>query len=156
MTKEEKLKIFEEAEDRCYEALKSAEPGKDMDYILENLGSLHWRANVIRNPDPDTFACTGKPNVLPEPDKESQNTEEPAPGGDKESQNTEEPAPGGNEEPKITKEEVRKKLAVFQTSSNLDVATLMQSMGYSKLSEVPASRYWELLEKAQKIVDGGG
>lgn len=148
MTKEEKLKILEEAEERCYKALKAAEPGKDMKCILENLGSLLWRADVVRNPEPEFTPVPtpepdcGKGEVKPKPDKESQNTEEPAPGGD--------------EEPKITKEDVRKKLAMYQTNANLDVPSLMQSMGYSKLSEVPASRYWELLEKAQKIVDGEG
>ena len=145
MTKEEKLKILEEAEDRCYEALKTVEPGKDMNYILENLSSLRWRAEVVRDPAVDGFA--------PEPDCDKSGAE---PKPDKEPQNTEEPAPGGDEEPKITKEDVRKKLAMYQTNANLDIPSLMQSMGYSKLSEVPASRYRELLEKAQKIVDGEG
>lgn len=143
MTKEEKLKILEEAEDRAYEALKAAEPGKDMDYILENLGSLRWQADSVRNPPADAF--------VPEPDCDKDEVKP-----DKEPQNTEDPAPGGDEEPKITKEDVRKKLAMHQTNANLDVPSLMQSMGYTKLSEVPAARYWELLEKAQKIVDGEG
>lgn len=145
MTKEEKLKILEEAEDRCYEALKTVDPGEHMGRIMENLSSLQWRTDFVRNSPADDF--------VPEPDCDKG---EAKPKPEKESQNTEEPAPGGGEEPKITKEGVRKKLAMYQTNANLDVPSLMQSMGYSKLSEVPASRYWELLEKAQKIVDGGG
>jgi len=151
MTKEEKLKILEEAEERCYRALKTVEPGKDMGYIMENLSSLHWRADFVRNPQTDDF--------VPEPDCDKG---EAKPKKKVELDPIEEPTPVNPEpkdtgaEPKITKEDVRKKLAMYQTNANLDVPSLMQSMGYSKLSEVPASRYWELLEKAQKTVDGEG
>lgn len=154
MTKEEKLKIFEEAEDRCYEALRAAEPGECMEHILKNLSSLQWRAEFVRNPPDDDFPAVPEPE--PDADKD-----EVAPAKEpvkldpiEEPPTTEAP---GEEEPKPpTKEQVRAKLATYQVQANLDVATLLQGMGYSKLSEVPASRYWELLEQAQKTVDGEG
>lgn len=154
MTKEEKLKILEEAEDRCYEALKTVAPDEHMRRIMENLSSLQWWAEFIRNPPAINFPAV----PVPEPDA---NKDEVAPAKEpvkpdpiEEPQTTEAP---GEEEPKPpTKELVRAKLATYQVQANLDVATLLQGMGYSKLSEVPASRYWELLEQAQKTVYGEG
>lgn len=154
MTKEEKLKILGDAEDRCYEALKTVDPGEHMERILENLSSLQWRADFVRNPPDDDFTAV----PAPEPDADK---DEVAPAKEpvkldpiEEPQTTEAP---GEEEPKPpTKEQVRAKLATYQVQANLDVAALLQGMGYSKLSEVPASRYWELLELAQKTVGGEG
>jgi len=145
MTIEEKLKILKDAETRSYQiqvAIRQIETG--VKYLLEVITAQAWAAQLFE-PAVDAF--------VPEPDCDK-DAVKPKP--DKEPQNTEEPAPGGDEEPKITKEDVRKKLAMYQTNANLDIPSLMQSMGYSKLSEVPASRYRELLEKAQKIVDGEG
>ena len=47
------------------------------------------------------------------------------------------------------------KLTTFQTGG-VAIDKVMENMGYTKLSQVPADRYWELLELCQKALDGEG
>lgn len=59
------------------------------------------------------------------------------------------------EEPKpaLTKDEVKAKLLELSGKYDaLDVAALMESMGYARLSDVPAVKYQELLDKADAAV----
>ena len=59
------------------------------------------------------------------------------------------------EEPKpaLTKDEVKAKLLELSGKYDaLDVAALMESMGYTRLSDVPAAKYQELLDKADAAV----
>ncbi len=68
-----------------------------------------------------------------------------------------EPQPGGDVKPcpkpehKLTKAEVRTALSAY-ANAGADVATVMQGMGYAKLSDVPEDKYPELLEAAKKAV----
>ena len=56
------------------------------------------------------------------------------------------------ERPKHTLEQVRAKLADLQRQGKrAEVKALIQSFGVSKLSEVPAERYAELMAKAEEI-----
>ena len=60
-----------------------------------------------------------------------------------------------DEEPKpsLTKDEVKAKLLELSGKYDaLDVAALMESMGYTRLSDVPAVKYQELLDKADAAV----
>ena len=60
---------------------------------------------------------------------------------------TEEPKPA------LTKDEVKAKLLELSGKYDaLDVAALMESMGYTRLSDVPAVKYQELLDKADAAV----
>lgn len=54
-------------------------------------------------------------------------------------------------EHKLTKAEVRTALSAY-ANAGADVATVMQGMGYAKLSDVPEDRYEELLAAAKKAV----
>ena len=59
------------------------------------------------------------------------------------------------EEPKpaLTKDEVKAKLLELSGKYDaLDVAALMESMGYTRLSDVPAVKYQALLDKADAAV----
>ena len=59
------------------------------------------------------------------------------------------------EEPKpaLTKDEVKAKLLELSGKYDaLDVAALMEGMGYTRLSDVPAVKYQELLDKADAAV----
>ena len=59
------------------------------------------------------------------------------------------------EEPKpaLTKDEVKAKLLELSGKYDaLDVAALMEGMGYTRLSDVPADKYQELLDKADAAV----
>ena len=60
---------------------------------------------------------------------------------------TEEPKPA------LTKDEVKAKLLELSGKYDaLDVAALMEGMGYTRLSDVPAAKYQELLDKADAAV----
>lgn len=63
-------------------------------------------------------------------------------------------APKGEEpKPALTKDEVKAKLLELSGKYDaLDVAALMESMGYTRLSDVPAVKYQELLDKADAAV----
>ena len=64
------------------------------------------------------------------------------------------PDPAPDSEPEgeyMKKEEVRSRLATLQDKHpKLDIAGIMSAMGYQKLSAIPASRYQELLDKAEQ------
>lgn len=157
MTKEEKLEILQAAEVRAYGAVASTE-GPDMGSegfltLLHAIEQLAWAQERLRSPNvPATFDVPQTGYLADEKgvgQTDSPETEEkPA------AQTPNEPTEPEPEPP--TKDQVRAQLARYQANANLDVPALMKSMGYSKLSEIPANRYWELLELAQKTVDGEG
>ena len=59
--------------------------------------------------------------------------------------------PAPKPEHTLTKLEVRSALASY-ANEGVDVAAIMLSMGYSKLSDIPDSKYAELLEAVKKAV----
>ena len=67
-----------------------------------------------------------------------------------------EPAPADTEEepdPGVTKAELKQKLIDLTNRYDaLDVAQIMAGMGYERLSDIPASRYPELLAAVDKAV----
>lgn len=157
MTKEEKLEILQAAEVRAYGAVASTE-GPDMGAegfltLLHAIEQLAWAQEGLRHPVAPDFA---PPIESPdEPVGAAETAEEAKP--DQEAHAAQTPNEPTEPEPEPpTKDQVRAQLARYQANANLDVPALMKSMGYSKLSEIPANRYWELLELAQKTVDGEG
>ena len=59
-------------------------------------------------------------------------------------------------EPTMSKEEVRDKLSTYSNKyDSLDVAAIMSDMGYGKLSDIPATKYGELLERVEAAVKEG-
>ena len=79
-----------------------------------------------------------------------------APGG---SDNTEDAAPTEEKvvpfpkpEPALTKTEVKARLTALANDNGVDVAKVMHDLGYQRLSDVPESRYAELLAKAEEAV----
>lgn len=58
--------------------------------------------------------------------------------------------------PTMSKEEVRDKLSTYSNKyDSLDVAAIMSDMGYGKLSDIPATKYGELLERVEAAVKEG-
>lgn len=144
MTKEEKLKIIEDAEDRCYAALCGMDvTDARFEAMLGRLRDLYHAKNLLDwaddSPAPEPDCGKGEVKPVKEPVKLDP-IEEPKP----------EP-----ETPTITKQQMVTKLTAFQ-SGGVAIDLVMQSMGYAKLSQVPAERYGELLENCQKIADGEG
>ena len=137
MTKAEKLRIYQSMEEkilqtldgRTGEQLVSKETDLALD-LLANITVAQWR---LEEDDPAERKTT--PSSAPDPG--------PAPASEPVSES--EPEPDGET---MTKEEVRAKLAALATNPKVNVAAIMAEMGYAKLSDVPAARYQELLDKA--------
>lgn len=88
------------------------------------------------------------PEELPDAPAPAEEEKEPA--------QAQEPAPGDPEEepdPGVTKAELKQKLIDLTNRYDaLDVAQIMAGMGYERLSDIPASRYPELLAAVDKAV----
>ena len=150
MTKEEKLAILEAAEERAYRVLAEMQGGdlasEAVGHLFHCIESVEWALHRITQPEPAEADLIPQPDIAKEevtPVKESVKLDP-----------IEEPKPEP-ETPTITKQQMVTKLTAFQ-SNGVAIDEVMQSMGYAKLSQVPAERYWELLEKCQKEADGEG
>ncbi len=88
----------------------------------------------------------GKPAKKPEPVQESESEPESQPEPEAESQSEPESAPT------VTLEQVRAKLAALaQAGKQAQVKKLINDFGASKLTEIPAEKYPELLAAAEEI-----
>ena len=146
MTKEEKLNILGAKLVEAYEAIR------DMDITDERflgvfhlVGEIEWKMDNIRHPGSDDFvipkqdldpAPEAKPPVKLDPIEEPKSIKTPAESG-------------------MTKAEMVSKLTTFQTNG-VAIDKVMENMGYTKLSQVPANQYWDLLDLCQKALDGEG
>ena len=156
MTNEEKLKILEEAETRAYEELTTLSghglASEDCLNLLHSIEELRWAQERVKRP-----VCTAMADEFPFAHL-PKNPDDPAPVVAEERTHPDpepetEPDP---EEPKPpTKSQMVTKLTAYQ-SNGVAIDEVMKGMGYGKLSQVPETRYWELLEKCQKIADGEG
>lgn len=140
MTREEKIRILEDALDGAYQDLDSIECmlGKDVHQLVLTVGHLEALLRehhyVLDNPVVNA----------PAPEPVQQVTVAPAVPV----------APVVESTPSISKDEMRTKLAELgdKCSDNV-IPGVMKSMGYDKLSQVPAARYAELLEKVTAAVE---
>lgn len=81
--------------------------------------------------------------------------EEPAPADApaQEEAGAEAESPATNEDPQLTQVEVRDRLSAVSIKHGSEVVTgAMAEMGFSKLSQIPAERYAELLDKVEEAV----
>ena len=149
MNTEEKLNILSAKLVEAYEAIR------DMDITDERFqgvfhlaGEIEWKMDSIRHPEPDDFVTpvAPKPDLDPTPEVKEPVKLDPI----------EEPKPIETlKEPTLTKADMIAKLTTFQTGG-VAIDKVMESMGYTKLSQVPADRYWELLDLCRKALDGEG
>ena len=144
MTREEQIRILTDAQERAFKQIdqtKGCEMGsEEFSRLVSVANQLSWeiRDQVF----PAEVEVAGAPEqVQPEPAEPETAPEEVQP------------------EPKqnlMSKEDVRDKLSTYSNKyDHLDVAAIMSEMGYSKLSEIPATRYAELLEKVETAVKEG-
>ena len=163
------LAALEESEERLAEALRDKGTDiKDIGLILETLAHVRGLAEAIaRREDstpykPITYSLETHEVITPEPEGQPAGAsfvEEKEPKAAKKAESapvesaTVEPAvtPCPKPEHKLTKAEVRTALSAY-ANAGADVATVMQGMGYAKLSDVPEDKYPELLEAAKKAV----
>lgn len=180
MDKNQKIAAMNAIEDKIIEELgrTKAEDVGQFACLLDNLGRVDYFLNQLTDDSPSVIIG---PTVTPtsiagkrrrsksdlaqekpaEPEAPAP-VEEPAPAEEAPATEPEptpepEPAPAAEikpcpkPEPRLTKAEVRTQLSAY-ANSGADVAVLMQGMGYTRLSDVPESRYAELLELAKKAV----
>lgn len=143
MTREEKIQILDNAQARIYQAIDTAEGAElgceAFSRLVYLSDSLEFQIARLRD---NGYEQAFLPIPAPEgvgPAEEPVNTELPAPA-----------------KATLTKEEVRDKLSTYSNKyDSLDVAAIMSEMGYGKLSDVPAARYAELIERVEASIKEG-
>jgi hypothetical protein len=163
MTNEEKLQILLDREERAYELLRKLEPTDPaFGTCLDNSHRCMYVRSEIVMASIDGQLC-GE-GVGPETETEQPKPEErtdacdPAPAQEPEAEQTkpeakkEAAAPATNDAPQLTKEDMVNRLTPISLSHPNVVQRAMAEMGFSKLSQIPAERYGELLDKVEEAV----
>ena len=138
MTREEQMNILIEARAR---ALKQTDLTEGHEMGTEEFQRLIYCAEQLRwMTQPDHMPV---PEIVPE-------EVQPEPATPEIVSEVVQPAPT------MSKEEVRDKLSTYSNKyDSLDVAAIMSDMGYGKLSDIPATKYGELLERVEAAVKEG-
>lgn len=152
------ITFLEEQLARCEEAVRNSEPGTSMyETSLSCWSSVFWRiremtmdktVKVLESPAPTAVSLdSDQPSGTLEPGG-NESVEQEAPPFD--------PAPDPAPESDAnlpTKQEVRTRLATLSAKyERLNVAKIMEGMGFTRLSDIPAERYPELLRLADEAV----
>ena len=152
------ITFLEEQLARCEEAVRNSEPGTSMyETSLSCWSSVFWRiremtmdktVKVLESPAPTAVSLdSDQPSGTLEPGG-NESVEQEAPPFD--------PAPAPEPEPDAdlpTKQEVRTRLATLSAKyEQLNVAKIMEGMGFTRLSDIPAERYPELLHLVDEAV----
>ena len=137
MTKEEKLRVLEKAEEKCFtclDELSADDMSSDrVGSLLGHINSLQYTAYCLKNPDRSDFT----PPPPPEPDTVSEEQpDDPA-----------EEAETG-EASAYDLDEIRVTLNRLHRAGKINVAEIFETMGYRTLSEIPASEYGRLMQLA--------
>lgn len=154
------IAFLEEQLARCEEAVRNSEPGTSMyETSLSCWSSVFWRIREM------TMDKTVKVLESPAPTAVSLDSDQPSgtlePGGNEtveQETQASEPTPAPTAEPVAdpdlpTKQEVRSRLAALSAKyEKLNVAEIMSEMGFTRLSDIPAERYPELLRLADEAV----
>jgi hypothetical protein len=162
-----RLGLMEGLQDRALERLSELNPDTpEFNYVLNNIGLLRGIAEQIKYNNlfdsmaevdvPEEKTTTDEP-VVEEPTPEPQPEPQPVPVMEAVRQaaaNTVAAAIAKQEDkPALTLEEVRNKLIAY-ARAGVDLAALLQQLGCTKLSDVPADKYADLLESAEKASEG--
>ena len=172
MTDEQKLEILEERERYAFGVLQSLEPTtNEFLCCMESIQQVQHLAfkmklnkdsagRIKTEPEPDsdpaadatpegTWEAGGNEAVEAE-ELAAEPVESSAEAKSEDAAPLDEPS-AANEEPSkpYTKEEVTAILTDLRNNHGVDIAAVMQELGFAKLSSVPAERYAELIRKAQ-------
>lgn len=154
MTKEEKLRVLEKAEEKCFTCLYELS-ADDMSSdrvgsLLGHINSLQYTAYCLKNPDRSDFT----PPPPPEPDTVSEEqpddpvpTETAAEAPEAEDDDPAEEAETG-EAVTYDRNEIRVTLNRLHRAGKINVAEIFETMGYRTLSDIPASEYGRLMQLA--------
>ena len=170
MTKEEKLTILEERERYAFSILQNLEPTTNeflccMESIRQvqhlafkvklSENSVGRKTEVEPTPVPAVVELRGTweaggNEAVEEAEPPAEPVEPAAEDKSDDAAPWDEPS-AANEAPSksYTKEEVTAVLTDLRNNHGVDIAAVMQELGFAKLSSVPADRYAELVERAQ-------
>ena len=153
MTKEEKLRVLEKAEEKCFtclDELSADDMSSDrVGSLLGHINSLQYTAYCLKNPDRSDF--TPPP---PEPDTVSEEQpDDPVPtetAAEAPEAEDDDPAeePESGEAPAYDLDEIRVTLNRLHRAGKINVAEIFETMGYRTLSDIPASEYGRLMQLA--------
>lgn len=173
MKNSEIISVIEQNEQRIVDALKTVDVTEESYMrLLNHIGMGRNIVNALRQqPNPfETEAQSGETSAAahaePEPPApESEDTgkvisfpspEERASDAENVEESSEaaraDTPPAPEPEPELSYEEVRSRLARLVSAKSVDIPAIMQRMGYTKLSDIPAARYGELLAAAEGAV----
>ena len=158
-----KLAFLKDQLERCEGVMVSSTPGgKEYRDALEcwtrlacHILDFEWRLSVSADAATESPATTAvsldsdQPSGTPEPGgnesvEQETKASEPTPAP------TAEPGPDSD---LPTKQEVRSRLAALSAKyEKLNVAEIMSEMGFTRLSDIPAPRYPELLRRVEESV----
>ena len=153
MTKEEKLRVLEKAEEKCFTCLDELSDN-DMSSgrvgtLLEHISSLQYTAYCLEHPDRSGFT---PPPPAPDTVSEEQPddpvpTETAAEAPEAEDDDPAEEAETG-EAVTYDRNEICVTLNRLHRAGKINVAEIFATMGYRTLSEIPASEYGRLMQLA--------
>lgn len=163
MTNEQKLKILRDREQRAFELLGRTEPTEPAFMAcVSAIRSLGLMAYDLEDRSVEAAPNEEQGRPLPDddqtPDPEATVDAEKAACGDPDATTQDELTctPWGEPSAAIeapakayTKDEVTAILTDLRNNHGVDIAGVMQELGFAKLSSVPADRYAELVAKAQ-------
>lgn len=154
MTKEEKLRVLEKAEEKCFTCLDELSDN-DMSSdrvgtLLGYISSLQYTAYRLENPD---WGGVAPPPPAPDTVSEEQ-PDDPAEEAETaaEAPETEEDVPAEKPETgeavTYDRNEICVTLNRLHRAGKINVAEIFETMGYRTLSEIPASEYGRLMQLA--------
>lgn len=153
MTKEEKLRVLEKAEEKCFtciDELSADDMSSDrVGTLLGHISSLQYTAYCLKNPDWDGFA---PPPPAPDTVSEEQ-PDDPVPtetAADAPETEDDDPAeePESGEASAYDLDEIRVTLNRLHRAGKINVAEIFETMGYRTLSDIPKSEYGRLMQLA--------
>ena len=155
MTKEEKLRVLEKAEEKCFtclDELSADDMSSDrVGSLLGHINSLQYTAYCLKNPDRSDFTPPPPP---PEPDTVSEEQpDDPVPtetAAEAPEAEDDDPAeePESGEASAYDLDEIRVTLNRLHRAGKINVAEIFETMGYRTLSDIPASEYGRLMQLA--------
>ena len=158
------ITFLEEQLSRCEETIRASDPGTSKyETALNCWTSVFWRLRDLAMPrsipeSQESAESPAKTAVSLDSDQPSGTLE---PGGNEtveQETKASEPTPAPTAEPVAepdlpTKQEVRSRLAALSAKyEKLNVAEIMSEMGFTRLSDIPAPSYPELLRRVEESV----
>lgn len=152
MTKEEKLRVLEKAEEKCFtclDELSADDMSSDrVGTLLEHISSLQYTAYCLEYPDRSGFAPPPEPDTVSEEQPDDPVPTETAAEAPEAEEDVPAEKPETGEAVTYDRNEICVTLNRLHRAGKINVAEIFATMGYRTLSEIPASEYGRLMQLA--------